>query len=200
MKLDIKNPNILKNIKNPSPETVKALGKTALSILRKVGEVTVRGAVKGVVVGATVIGLAAVQDSPTPPSTPAIKNEFPATNNPTPDQVEQALDNNIANLDNGGHVEVSANNIYLPGAIGTAMGRPLVFSTDGQNYLAYAQGQPLNFNQKQPADVSGAMAIDKEPASDKSIPLQNAYLNKEGILVNANQTAVGFVVNSANNK
>jgi len=190
MKLDIKNPNILTNIKKPNLETVKAVGKTALSIVGR-----------GVVVGVTILGLAAVQDSSTsssPSRSPAIQQKVPKSREP--DQAQNALDRVVTNLENGGHVEVSANNIYLPGVIGTAIGRPLVLSADGQNYFAYAQGQPPNFNQKQPADVISNMAIVNEPASNLSNPLEEAHLNKKGILVNANQTAVGFAVNSANNK
>jgi hypothetical protein len=106
----------------------------------------------------------------------------------------RALTNLVQNLDRGGQVQVAANDIKLAGTVGTAEGKPIVFNSGGRTYLAFTQEQMPDFNQKRAADVVGDMTIVKEPSSDIGMPLQDAHLDKTGILVDENEMAVGYSI------
>jgi len=111
------------------------------------------------------------------------------SNNETP---LRALTSVIAGLEQGKQAKVSAHDIDIPGPIGTAKGEPIVFKVGKQTYLAYTQEHEPNFNQKRPIDVASDMAIVKEPTTDAGMPLTEAHLDKQGILVNENEIAVGY--------
>jgi hypothetical protein len=107
----------------------------------------------------------------------------------TPQRVLTGL---VEKLDQGGQVKVAAHDIKLAGLTGIAEGKPIVFKAQGHTYLAYTQEQTPNFDQKRPADVTGDMAIIEEPHTDAGMPLQEAHLDKAGILVGENEMAVGY--------
>jgi hypothetical protein len=142
----------------------------------------VLAAASALAVAASGIGVSEASASSRPSQQPAISAETPF----------KVLTGIVASLEKGGEAKVAAHNIQILGPIGTAEGQPIVFKEDGRTYLAYTQEQKPNFDQKRPADVAGDMAIVKEPATDARIPLEEAYLDKQGILVDENQMAVGY--------
>ncbi len=98
----------------------------------------------------------------------------------------------VEKLEQGGSVEVAVHD-KLPGAKGFAQGRPIVFKARGHDYLAYTQVHSPDFDQKRPADVVADMAIIREPHADQNIPVTQAHLDKNGLLVNEDQMAnVGY--------
>jgi hypothetical protein len=139
-------------------------------------------AASALAVAASGIGMSEASASSRPSQRLAISAETPF----------KALTRVVDSLDNGGQTEVAAHNIQIPGPIGAAEGQPIVFKTEGQTYFAYTQEQGPNFDQKRPADVAGDMAIVKEPAADARMPLEEAHLDKRGILVDENQVGVGY--------
>ena len=118
----------------------------------------------------------------------------PQTNKPIPAATTEvnALTNIITSLEQGKQATVTAERIGIPGSIREADGQPIVFNVNGQPFLAYRQQQEANFNKKGSADVANEMAIVKEPLADMGMPLEQAHLDKAGVLVNGNQTSVGY--------
>jgi hypothetical protein len=110
----------------------------------------------------------------------------------TPKAVLTGLVDNL--IKGTGYVEVPTHDIKIPGPVGTAKGEPIVFKTQGHTYLAYTQGEHPNFNQKEPADLVGDMAIVREPSAEIDMHLQEAFLDKANILVNAFEQPVGYSI------
>jgi hypothetical protein len=145
-----------------------------------------------VVLGLTVAGGVSSSGANASSHSPQEVSMHAEHNNPQKETSFQALTKVVANLENGGQAEVAANNIVIPGPIGNAEGQPIVFTSNGHQYFAYTQEQEPNFDQKRPADVAGNMAIVREPAVDANMPLEEAHLDKSGILVDENEMAVGY--------
>jgi hypothetical protein len=139
-------------------------------------------AASALAVVASGIGMSEASATSRPSQRPAISAEVPF----------KVLTGVVARLGKGGQTEVAAHNIQIPGPIGVAEGQPIVFKSDGRTYFAYTQEQGPNFNQKRPADVAGDMAIVREPVADARVPLEEAHLDKQGILVDENQIGVGY--------
>lgn len=127
-----------------------------------------------------------------PTSTP-VPVTVPASTPPPvqPQTPLSVLTSVIAGLGNGQATQTTTANVAIPGPISTTQGRPIVFTANGQTYFAYTQGQKPNFNTT-PAQTASTMAIVAEPASDSGVTLTSAYLDKGSILVDPDQTAVGY--------
>lgn len=120
-----------------------------------------------------------------------------ASAEPNPWQAEKtaefmALTKVIDGLEQGKPVNISVNPVELPGPIDDATARPIVFQSGGQTYFAYRQGKEPDFNKKTATDVAAEMALVKEPRDDEGMGTATAVLNKEGVLVDQNQQAVGY--------
>jgi hypothetical protein len=158
----------------------------------------VLAAVSAIAVTYSGIGVSEASTSSTSLHTAVRTTESQIRHRETPFKVLTGL---LATLERGGHVEIAAEDITVPGPIGSATGQPLAFKANGgHHYLAYTQGQEPNFNQKQPADVAADMAIVTEPAADVDMHLEEAYLDKGGILVDGDQIAVGYVTGGNSGK
>jgi hypothetical protein len=166
----MKNPNKITNYK----KAVKALA-----------------AASALAIAATGIGATEASASSAASHKPAISAEATTL---------KALTGVVANLENGGQAKVAAHAIEIAGATGAATGQPIVFESKGQTYFAYTQEYGPNFDQKRPADVAGDMAIVKEPITDVSMSLEEAHLDKKGILVDENEIGVGYSVGGESGK
>jgi|GEM_PF-4639746 len=160
----MKNPNRIANYKKP----LKTLA-----------------AASALAIAASGIGVSEASASSSASHKPAISTEATTF---------EALTRIVSSLENGGQAKVATHDIKIPGPIGTAKGQPIVFESKGQTYFAYTQEYGPNFDQKRPADVAGDMAIVKEPITDASMPLEEAHLDKKGILVDENELGVGYSV------
>ncbi|MDB5170715.1 MAG: hypothetical protein JWO35_409 [Candidatus Saccharibacteria bacterium] len=121
------------------------------------------------------------------PSTPVASPSpsTPAAQTQTPLSVLTAI---IANLQNGISADVTASTIAVPGPIGTAQARPIVFTANGQAYFAYTQGQKPNFNMT-PSQTASTMAI---VTASQNVAFVKAHLDKLNNLVDPDITAVGY--------
>ena len=112
----------------------------------------------------------------------------------TQDEPIEVLTGIIASLQQGGQINVAANDISIPGPINNAKGAPIIFKANGQTYFAYSQEKPIVYTQKSAADIAGSMAIVKAGANEINTPTTLAYLNKVGEMINENEVAVGYSV------
>ena len=109
---------------------------------------------------------------------------------PPPTPVVTCLTTAISNLDNGASVNITSSAVTVPGPVGDATARPIVFSCNGQSYFAYHQGSAANFNTPA-ATTANTMAY---PAASGSYTLTQAHLDKAGNLVDEdeNGSQVGY--------
>ena len=125
-------------------------------------------------------------------------SSLPKAEHNSSDAPLRALTKLINEIEQGKSVEVTANNIYLPGPIGEGMGQPIVYNVKEKGhevpYLAYTQDQIANFDQKTALGVAKSMAIIREPIKDIGIPLEQAHLNKDAQLVDPNEMWVGYSI------
>lgn len=72
---------------------------------------------------------------------------------------------------------------------GTYLGRPIVFTLNGQTYFAYTQDTPPNFGTS-PSVTAASMTI--VSTSDSGVNLSPAHIDSSDNLINANGVEVGY--------
>jgi len=101
----------------------------------------------------------------------------------------------ITALDKGGQVDVTATEVKIPGPVGGAGGRPIIYEDGkgGNYYAAYTQGHEPDFKLT-PSETASTMAIvDLGPNYQEQVV--GAHLNKLGELVTVDNTqTVGYSV------
>jgi cytoskeletal protein RodZ len=130
--------------------------------------------------------------SPKTATTKTSTNGTPVAPTPTPIAAQtplSVLTAIIADLEKGISANVTLNSVTVPGPIGNATARPLVFTFDGQQYFAYTQGTAPNFSLTA-AQTANTMAIVK--ATVNNPPLITAYIDKSNNLTDPNFHLDGF--------
>lgn len=123
--------------------------------------------------------------SPATTSTPVIPSPPP----PTQTTPLQELTTLIAGLDAGQSVNVTAENVTIPGPISDATGQPIVFTLYGTTYFAYTQESPPNLNQSPSAAASTFVIVTQ---TTTSYSVSQAVVGKTGFLTGEDQNYVGY--------
>ncbi len=115
-----------------------------------------------------------------------------STHSNSHETVLKALTKDIAKLDKGGAVDVTAVRVKIPGPVNAASGNPIIFENGkgGNYYAAYTQELEPNFDLS-PAETASTMAI-VDLGNNYSVPLTEAHLDKAGTLVNEDEMPVGY--------
>jgi hypothetical protein len=95
----------------------------------------------------------------------------------------------VAGLEKGKQARVTAEDVKIPGPIGTAEGQPIVFTVNGLTYFAYRQESQPDFHLT-PGETASSMAI----TEGRNVPTEGAHLDKIGELVDASEHTVGYSI------
>lgn len=134
------------------------------------------------VLGALAAGIFIVTNSHNHDSTPPVESVIPTA------VVEQVING----IEHGDSVQVTAEDVVLPGAVGETHGRPMVITYEGKTAFVYNQGTELDFDEDA-ATLASELAV--VHAGD-NIETTEAVIDKDNHLTvgigTADQAVVGF--------